>query len=548
MRFSSSASNEDVSISPPLTARRWLAGGGIVLLGLLALLAVQWGLLRITRKPSTDLVIIVGVIELTFYVWLRKFSRLSIGQQMVTGFFFIGLQLCAFYAVRIEGFAGTGRLMFAWRWTPTPEEQFDASRNREELSRDVDLVSPEWTPADNLDYPAFRGRDRAGHVTGIELETDWQRFPPRQLWRRPIGRGWSSFAVVGNFCVTQEQRREDEVVVCYELTTGRELWVHRDRARFNEPTGGVGPRATPAITNGRVYTLGATGILNCLDRVSGERIWSANVLADNNIKNRLFGMAGSPLIIGFLVVVTPGGKGSSLVAYNATTGEVVWKGGDAEASYSSAHLAPFDSRKQILSFNAEGLFSHDLENGRVLWSYGWVSNPTEKNNVCQPIPLPRTDTNASDRVFISSGYGKGSALLEIDQRETEFSVRPKWINRKLKAKFSSVMLHEGYVYGLDGSILTCIQLDTGKRQWKGGRYGYGQLILVGSVLLIQMESGEVALVEASPESHRELTRFTALGDRTWNHPVVVGRRLLVRNDREAACYELPLKHRIAKDQ
>jgi len=152
--------------------------------------------------------------------------------------------------------------------------------------------------------------------------------------------------------------------------------------------------------------------------------------------------------------------------------------------------------------------------------------------------LPGFGREKVDCIFISSGYGKGSALLEIRRLDGRFSFHKRWGNRNLKAKFSSVVIHEGCVYGLDGSILTCIDLKTGQRHWKAGRYGYGQLILVGSTLIIQLESGEIALVKASPHSHQELARFGALDGRTWNHPVLAGRHLLVRNDREAACYEL----------
>lgn len=352
-----------------------------------------------------------------------------------------------------------------------------------------------------------------------------------------MGRGWSPFAIVGDYCVTQEQRESFEAVVCYKLRTGREVWEHLDHACFDEVTGGIGPRSTSAIHNGRVFSLGVTGILDCLDGRSGQRIWSTNILADSHVGNRLFGMAGSPLLLNGLVVVTPAGKAGSLVDYDQQSGKRVWHGGDVEASFSSPHYAPFQT-PQILNFNADGLFAHEAQSGRVLWSYPWISNPSERNNVCQPVPLLSHDGQV-DQVFISSGYGRGCAMLNIVQSELQFVVRKRWSNRNLKSKFSSVVMRGDHIFGLDERILVCIDATTGDRRWKGGRYGHGQLILVNDLLLVQAESGDVVLLEALPVEHRELGRFAALADRTWNHPVVSGNLLLVRNDREAACYELP---------
>jgi outer membrane protein assembly factor BamB len=324
------------------------------------------------------------------------------------------------------------------------------------------------------------------------------------------------------------------------LKTGRECWAHRDRAQFFEITGGGGPRATPTIHHGRVYSLGATGILNCMDGATGKRIWSVEILKGNDVSNRLFGMVGSPLVIDDMVIVSPGAKKSSLVAYHIEDGRKLWGGGNAEASYSSPQFAELAGRRQILNFNGEGLFAHDTTNGRVLWNYPWVSNPAEKNNVCQPVPIPSSAAGGDDRVFISSGYGKGCAVFLVSRSGKGLGVRKMWSNRNLKAKFTSVVLRDGYIYGLDEGILTCIDLQTGNRTWKNGRYGHGQLILVGKLLLIQAESGDVVLVEANPDSFRELTRFEALSDRTWNYPVLAGSTLLIRNDREVACFKLPL--------
>jgi len=493
--------------------------------------------ISITGRRTWDIMSIIVVTELAAYISIRVFSRISVSRQLAAIGVLCGLQFCLYLSVRIDGFMGDGRPNLAWRWIPTAKEEMKAAESRLSTAVTVGSTTADLAKPTPFDSPAFRGIDRSGVVSGLSLSRDWSH-PPRLLWRHPVGRGWSSFAVVGDFCVTQEQRGAFEAVVCYELRTGREVWEHQDHACFDEVTGGKGPRSTPSIHNGRVFSLGATGILNCLDGRSGQRIWSTNILADSHVGNRLFGMAGSPLLLNGLVVVTPGGKAGSLVAYDQQSGKRVWHGGDVETSYSSPHYAAFQT-PQILNFNADGLFAHEAQSGRVLWSYPWISNPSERNNVCQPVPLPGHDGKV-DQVFISSGYGQGCAMLNIVQSELQFVVRKRWSNRNLKSKFSSVVMRGDHIYGLDERILVCIDVTTGDRRWKGGRYGHGQLILVNDLLLVQAESGDVVLVEASPLEHRELGRFAALADRTWNHPVVSGNLLLVRNDREAACYELPL--------
>jgi outer membrane protein assembly factor BamB len=547
-----------VSRFDPKTASRWqklLRHRSTPLLFILtcvlAFLAVHAGWICVSGKPTRDVLVILGTMEVGVYWWVRAYAGLQLWRQIQVLCLFVSLQAALHLMVRLDGFTGDARPIWTWRWAKTPQERFAEShleRPKEEKSKIIDLAST--TPWDS---PGFRGQDRSGRMAAGELETDWRAHPPQLLWRHPMGGGWSTFALVGDFCVTQEQRQEDEAVVCYEVRTGREVWEHRNRAHFYEVTGDEGPRATPTIHRGRVYTLGATGILNCLEGSSGHSVWSVNILEESGTPNRLFGMAGSPLVVEVvapekktLVIVSPGGKGNALAAYDAENGKRAWHGGDADASYSSPHLTEIAGRRQVLSFNADGLFAHDLADGSVLGSVPWVSNPAERNNVCQPVLWSSQGNGDVDSIFISSGYNMGSSLFRItrighDEEADPFLLDEIWRNRFLKAKFSSVVLHEGYLYGLDGAALACLDIATGERKWKAGHYGYGQLVLAGSHLLVQLESGEIALIAASPERHRELTRFAALSSRTWNHPILAGNLLLVRNDREAACYELPLK-------
>lgn len=538
-------------ISPqPAPARVRLWPALVVLAATSLLLAAIWLPADAPRGMRVVPTMIVGGIALLLLVgWFLCLSRLppfarkvGLGVLVVTGIVVAGL-------VRIDGWDGDMFPLLAWRWTPTAEERFRQSRAArpaadaaEETNADVAEGESAAAEAADSDFPQFLGPRRLGVVEGIVLETDWEAHPPRELWRQPIGLGWSGFAVVGRRAVTQEQRDTQEVVVCYDLETGAELWVHAEEARFREALGGDGPRATPTIHNGLVYTQGATGLLTCLDLATGERRWSTNILADNGSSNISWGMSASPLVAGRSIVVSPGvnggGKpGTSLAAYDLQTGAPVWAAGEGKAAYASPQLT--GDGRTILMFNGPGLTAHDAVDGRVLWSHPWTN--LQQINCAQPLVLSDYGYDGGNaagmQVLVSSGYGQGTALLEVE----DGGVREVWTTTRLKAKFSNMVVHGGFVYGLDEGLLICLDLADGAPLWKGSRYGHGQLLLVGDVLLIQSEPGDVVLVEASPDDEVELARYPALSDKTWNNPTLTGRRLLLRNDREAVCLELPVK-------
>lgn len=392
-------------------------------------------------------------------------------------------------------------------------------------------------PAD--DFPAFRGQGGLGRIDGLELATDWCSAPPRPLWRQPIGSGWGGFAVVDGLAYTQEQRGEDECVVCYQALSGHERWLHADRVKFTNAAVGDGPRATPSTCNGRVYTLGATGLLNCLDTITGARLWAVDVLADNGAGNRLYGVSGSPLVLDGQVVVSVGGPGHSLVAYDAISGTRTWQAGDDAAGYGSPLACKFNGQEQIVVLNTPGVAAHDPKTGALLWSFPWTNDT--QTNCSQPVPV------GDDRLFVSTGYGKGCALLRTFRSAGGWSVDSLWTSRNLKTKFSSAVVNGGYAFGLDEGILTCIALADGSRRWKAGRYGHGQVLLVGDVLLVQCEDGQIVLVAADPTAHRELARYAALDGKTWNYPALAGRLLLLRNDQQAACFEVSMKQNSEED-
>lgn len=435
--------------------------------------------------------------------------------------------------LRVEGCSGNLTPRIAWRWATKPDASLAvvSTSSSDERPAAIDLSA-----TSNRDSPEFLGKHRNAVVEAPAFETDWKAHPPRPLWRQPIGAGWSSFAVVGEYAVTQEQRGAKECVTCYASKTGELLWTHADTGRFSHPMSGDGPRSTPAIDDGRVYTLGALGRLNCLDGRSGERTWTHDLVAENGASLPQWGKSCSPLVVENLVVVSAGGKnGRSLVAYDKKSGELVWHAGDQQSSYASPRLMNLAGQRQIVMVNKQSVTGHATDDGRILWEFPWKGDEPK---------VPDALEVDDHRVFISAGYGLGCKLLRITTSDAAEPPQVLWESNKLKPKFTNVVLRDGYVYGLDdGRTLNCLSVKDGKVRWRGGRYGHGQVLLVNDLLLIQAESGEIALVEASPERFTELTRFAALDGQTWNNPVVAGRLLLVRNAAEAACYELPEKER-----
>jgi len=367
---------------------------------------------------------------------------------------------------------------------------------------------------------------------------DWKQHPPQELWRHPIGEGWSSFAIVGSRAFTQEQRGPLECVVCYHADTGAELWSHADETRYETAMAGIGPRATPTLTDSAVFALGATGILNCLDPVTGETVWQRNICDDAGTSTPEWGFSGSPLIVDETIIIDAGGSGDkAVIAYHQDTGDIVWAAGNHRAGYASPRLEKIRGQTVLLVFHGDGLLAMSPSDGSRFWEYPFTN--MYQVNAAQPMMT-------GDHVFISTGYDGGCVALDpgriSDARPAE--VWPP--NRDLKLKFNEAVALDGFVYGLDDGILCCVNAATGRREWKGGRYRFGHVLLWDDVLLVQSEAGYTALVEATPEAFREITRFSALSQPTggspvkvWNVPVVNRSRLYVRSAREAACFELP---------
>ncbi len=509
----------------------------------------------------------IQVMSLALVAWAVASGRLSIGARRGSLVAAILLACGLFTLVRTGGVTSDviGSELH-WRWTPTPEERLLARARDERPALPPATTSPKpeaaMEPAGKAraapaalpsasaaakkepvvpsavetaaEWPGFRGPNRDSVIRGVRIETDWSKSPPAAVWRRPIGPGWSSFAVSGDLLYTQEQRGDDEIVACYRFSTGEPVWKHKDAVRFWESNGGAGPRATPTLSGGRLYAFGATGILNALDPASGALLWSRNAPADTKRETPIWGFTSSPLVVDDVVIVAVSG---TLAGYEAATGNPRWVGPQHGGTYSSPQLATIGGVAQVLLLSPPGVTSVAPADGTLLWQHTWDGGAIVQ-------PALTADGDVLINAMASTG-GLGTRRLAVAHGPEGWTGTERWTSTGLKPYFNDFVVHKGHAFGFDGSILSCINLEDGKRKWKGGRYGNGQLVLLADqdVLLVISEEGELALVSATTDAYKELTRFPALNGKTWNHPVLVGDLLLVRNGEEMAAFRLSLASR-----
>ena len=441
--------------------------------------------------------------------------------------------------VRVDGVDGQNQATISYRWSPSKEdrylEQLAAGRTgapAEEPAAGAEPTAGQTLEAAEGDWPEFRGANRQGEVHNVRIETDWDTAPPRALWRRPIGPAWSSVVIIGDRLFTQEQRGEQECVVCLDATTGREIWCHQDKTRYSDGQAGAGPRATPTFANGSIYSLGASGILNCLDAASGKLKWTRNIATDSGAPVPMWGFSSSPLVADDVVVVYCGAeKDKGVLAYRAADGQEAWSAAAGPSSYSSAQRATIDGESQVLFFSDSGLVAVDSKTGTQRWSHDAPGHGTWR--VVQPRQLDESS------VLVGS-EDLGLVLLELKSEDGSYRVAPRFSTRAIRPAYNDFVVCAGFIYGFDESIFCCVDAQNGKRRWKAGRYGHGQVLLVADqpLLLVISESGEAILLAVNPEKHEELGRFQAVNGKTWNHPVIAHGKLFTRNDEEIACYEL----------
>ncbi len=512
---------------------RWFERAGAIVL-MIAAVAATSRLLHPSIATAGQGVLfyfkVVPVLCLAFVVWAVATRHLADGPRRATMVTTILLACFGWTLLRSDGITGDAALELEWRWAKTSEQRLLAQMDGNPTAGPA--VSPELDTGDaEADWPGFRGPGRDSVVPGVSIETDWSKSPPVELWRRKVGPAISSFAVHGDLLYTQEQRGDHEVVACYHATTGEPVWRHRDTARFWDSHVGAGPHSTPTLSDGRVYTFGATGILNALDAGDGAALWSRNVATDTGRKVPYWGFSSSPLVVGDLVIVA---AAAQLVAYDLGTGDRRWSGPAGGFGHSSPHLLTIDGVAQVVLLSGAGATSVAPGDGALLWKHSWPGT-----SYTQPASIADGDLLIS---AADDAGGVGIRRIAVARGAGEWTAEERWTSVRLKPYFSDFVVHDGHAYGFDGRILASIDIENGERNWKGGRYGHGQLVLLPDqdMLLVVSEKGELALVEATPDGFTERARLQALDGKTWNHPVLVGDLLLVRNGEEMVAFRLAL--------
>ncbi len=435
---------------------------------------------------------------------------------------------------RSDGMWGDGRLGLDWRWNASPEEKMlsaNAADAEPAVAVEDDqledwLLAPQW--------PQFRGPQSDGRFTGPEIFTDWSDQSPKLLWKIDVGPGWSSFAVAGNLLFTQQQLGEHETVVCYAADSGKKIWKQQINQRFFEPLGGPGPRATPTVAGGMLFAQSAMGELQRLDPKTGAVVWAKDLKAVAARQPPHWGFSSSPLVVEDIVIAYAGGKDDKgLLGFDVESGALVWSAKAGDHAYSSPQAATLLQRDCVLMTTNEGLHVVDPKTGAVMLDYQWLHSGYRAT---QAAVMP-------DSSIIISTQELGTRRIGITPTDdgNSFTATDIWSTRQPRPDFNDFVIHNDHAYGFDGAIFISVAMRSGKRNWKGGRYGKGQVLLLqnSALLLVAAEDGEIVLIKADPESRQEVAKFQALQGRTWNHPVVIGDRLYLRNSQEAACYILP---------
>jgi outer membrane protein assembly factor BamB len=436
--------------------------------------------------------------------------------------------------LKTDGAWGDFKFGLSWRWAETAEDRLLAQRSQAPPAEKQPIVDAAAETFNHPQWPHLRGPQFDGAVREQRFSDDWKANPPRELWRFAVGPAWSSFAVAEPFLVTQEQRGDAEFVVCYDANSGKEVWTREEKGRFFDSLGGLGPRATPTIHDGFVYSYSADGKLLKLDPKSGKPLWKVNLCDVAKVKPPMWGFSSSPLGYGDTVIVYAGneaGEEGHLYAFRCADGEVAWTAKAGKFSYASAQTVDLLGTQYLALLSEKGLHLYQPESGEAVLDYEW---PHSGYRALQPQVVD------GDKIVIPTGLGSGTRLVQAAIKDDKLQLDEVWTSLDMKPDYNDLLVHEGHIYGFDNNIFACISLADGKRRWKGGRYEKGQAILLAAsdLIIVVSERGDLVLLRATPDKLQQLAKIPSMHGKTWNHPVVVGDRLYLRNAEEAVCYQL----------
>ncbi len=441
----------------------------------------------------------------------------------------------------------TSVILFGLFAVQTAYQLYQVHRNHLEVDADLsaeladaDFLEDEPAP-ESAGWPQWRGPHRDGIVRMVGLSTDWPKKDLPLLWEKPIGLGYSSFAVKDGRCYSLFREGDKEVVACWHVENGAEVWRYPYDCRANVDY--PGPRSTPTLDGDRVYTVGSDGTLLCLDAATGSPRWQKELLHAFHATAPKWGVAFSPLIDGDLVFTSPGGpKGNSLAAFNKITGELVWKCLDDPPGYSSPVAVTIAGTRQILFFMGRSLVAVRAKDGELCWRYPWQTSYDV--NAATPLPFrTRLGEKINHYVFISSGYARGCALLKVVAVGDRFEAKTVFTGKQMNCHFASPVRRGEYLFGIDDSRLSCLDLRTGKVKWKQSGIQKGSLLRLNDNLLVLGEEGLLLLLDAAPEKHSpKLQARPFHGGRCWTMPVVAEGKLFLRDEQHMKCFGLHNGH------
>lgn len=538
----------------------------LLAIGLTALCFLQIESLNESFGIDMALPTIIGVVSFmaSWGMWMSwaMFCRKSFAYSAL-----VALVPILFFTTFYIDFGGDGEVSFRprfWDWKNAAYLTVD-----EQVKPSLDL-----TTTSKYDYPEFLGPNRDLRTNQVVLAADWNDSPPEQLWKIDVGDAWSGFSVVNGFAVTQEQRDAQECVTCYDARTGELKWIYEATRRHEDALamGKVGPRATPTIHEGLVYTTGGNGVLDCLNGADGSLRWSQDVpslvgidliprtnslgiayAAENSAL--MWGRSCSPLIYQDLVVVAAGGPldfepgndpTCTLIAFDKKTGEEVWRGGKRSVSYGSPNLVTIAGKPQIVIMAEDHAVGHDPDTGKELWSFARKGSSSGEANCSQVTAV------GNDRLLVTKGYQLGGELLEVSagklgQSDESWAVKSLGKStRLLKTKMTNPVVIDDYAFALSDGFMSCVRLleeEPGiEKSWRERtRFKHGQILNVGDKILVHGQDGVLALLQVNFDEFEQLGKIKTIEGFCWNTVALYGDLLLVRSERKAACYRLPIE-------